>query len=179
MWVHEGQRVIVDSGVDDYYRPDKWREYYRSTKAHNTIEIDGIEQSEIWGNFRVGRRAHPLQVQYSENDLIYMKGAHNGYYHLSDKVVHRRTVTFLDNHILIVFDEITGSKNRSVKSHLHFHPDFNMGEMDNFKIISKGNNFDVIVLPFGNVQNIIKLRGQDNPIQGWYAPEFGKQYAAL
>src|SRR6185503_19989802 len=50
-----GRRVIVDTGVSSYERgPERY--YERSTAAHNTIRVDGSEQAEIWGGFRVGRR---------------------------------------------------------------------------------------------------------------------------
>ncbi len=55
----DGRRVIVDSGVHDY-EPTQHRAYARSTPAHNTVVIDGQEQSEMWGVFRVARRARPL-----------------------------------------------------------------------------------------------------------------------
>ncbi len=52
-----GKRMIVDAGVSDYYGDIQWRNYYRGTRAHNTVVVDGAEQSEIWDRFRVARRA--------------------------------------------------------------------------------------------------------------------------
>ena len=49
-------RIVVDSGVFDY-EIGAMRDYVRSTQAHNTLMVDGVEQSEIWGAFRVARRA--------------------------------------------------------------------------------------------------------------------------
>ena len=60
-----GRRVIVDSGVFDY-EPSSERAYARSTKAHNTVVVDGEEQSEIWGVFRVARRAKPLRAFFEK-----------------------------------------------------------------------------------------------------------------
>ena len=51
----QGQRAIVDTGVSSYERGPE-RHYERSTAAYNTIRVDGLEQAEIWGGFRVGRR---------------------------------------------------------------------------------------------------------------------------
>mgnify|MGYP001118904895 CR=1 FL=1 len=50
------QCFLTDTGVY-HYRESAERRYSRSTEAHNTIEIDGAEQSEVWKSFRVGRRA--------------------------------------------------------------------------------------------------------------------------
>lgn len=174
VWSHQGQRVIIDSGVDDYYRPDEWRAYYRSTRAHNTIEIDGREQSEIWGNFRVGRRAHPLNVQINNSDTLpFVQGSHDGYYVLSEKVLHRRTIGFLKEQILIIFDEIVGKQEHEIESYLHFHPDF---KFKDDSLIAIGQNFNVLIFPFGNFQHIKKYQGQQNPLQGWHSPEFGTHF---
>ena len=61
----DGRRVIVDSGVHDYEASDL-REYVRSTAAHNTVRVDGMEQLEIWGAFRVARRAKPIFAELSD-----------------------------------------------------------------------------------------------------------------
>jgi len=174
VWSHEGQRVIVDSGVDDYYRPDEWRAYYRSNRAHNTIEIDGKEQSEIWGNFRVGRRAHPLHILINNDDPIpFVQGSHNGYFSLPEKVLHRRSIGLLKEKILIIFDEIIGRQEHGVESYLHFHPDF---KFKDDSLIAIGKKFDVLIFLFGNFQQIKKCRGQQSPLQGWYSPEFGSHF---
>jgi hypothetical protein len=52
----DGVPVVVDSGVHGY-AGDPFREYSRSTRAHNTVMVDGKEQSEVWGLFRVARMA--------------------------------------------------------------------------------------------------------------------------
>jgi uncharacterized heparinase superfamily protein len=177
VWSHQGQRVIVDSGVDDYYRPDEWRAYYRSTRAHNTIEINGKEQSEIWGNFRVGRRAHPFGVQIHDDDALpFVQGSHNGYFSLSEKVQHRRSIGLLREKFLIIFDEIIGEREHDIESFFHFHPDF---QIKDDGLIAIGKNFDVLILPFGNFQQIKKYRGQQNPLQGWFSPEFGTHFPNL
>ena len=59
--VIRGRRVIVDSGVYEY-QAGAWRDYFRSTRAHNTVEINRENQSEVWSSFRVARRARPLNV---------------------------------------------------------------------------------------------------------------------
>lgn len=58
------KRVIVDTGVYEYTK-GKWREYNRSTRAHNTAQIDSVEQSEMWGNFRIAERAKIIDYSFS------------------------------------------------------------------------------------------------------------------
>ena len=57
---HRGRRILVNSGISTY-EPSQERQRQRGTAAHNTVRIDGREQSEIWAAFRVARRARPAR----------------------------------------------------------------------------------------------------------------------
>ena len=120
----ERKRFIVDSGGGTYYGDIDWRDYYRSTRAHNTLVIDGAEQSEIWGRFRVARRAQPVDVVWADNDsnLVYAIGSHNGYHRLPGSITHRRWMCWIDHSFWLVCDQITGKGRHSVESFLHFDP---------------------------------------------------------
>ena len=59
------RRVVVDSGVYEY-AAGPWRDYFRSTRAHNTVEIAAENQSEVWDSFRVARRARPGRVVWED-----------------------------------------------------------------------------------------------------------------
>jgi uncharacterized heparinase superfamily protein len=61
LWLR-GRPLFVDSGVHGY-DGDKFREYARSTRAHNTVVFDGREQSEVWATFRMGARARVLKAE--------------------------------------------------------------------------------------------------------------------
>ena len=52
-----GEDVLVDPGTYDYFTHPEWRRYFRSTRAHNTVEIDGLDQSTMDGPFLWGQRA--------------------------------------------------------------------------------------------------------------------------
>ena len=56
----DGQRTVVDTGTSTY-APGERRQYERSTRAHNTVEVDGADQSEVWGDVpgRPPGPAHP------------------------------------------------------------------------------------------------------------------------
>lgn len=56
LWI-DGARVIADPAVSTYAGAQ--RQWERSTAAHNTICVDGQDQSEVWGSFRCARRAVP------------------------------------------------------------------------------------------------------------------------
>lgn len=52
-----GQTVLVDPGTYAYHTQKQWRDYFRGTSAHNTVRIDGRDQSESGGNFLWLRKA--------------------------------------------------------------------------------------------------------------------------
>lgn len=56
---HRGVRVFTDTGVHTY-DPGPVRSYDRSTRAHNTLEVDGLSQADLWAAFRCGRRGSIL-----------------------------------------------------------------------------------------------------------------------
>jgi uncharacterized heparinase superfamily protein len=127
----EGKRMIVDSGVGNYYGDIEWRNYYRSTRAHNTIIVDGAEQSEIWGRFRVARRAQPVDVNWNDNDanLIYAIGSHSGYHRLPGTITHRRWMCWIDSSFWLVCDFLTGRGRHAVESFIHFDPEVEIVHM--------------------------------------------------
>lgn len=52
---HQGKPVLVNCGTYAYQCEE--REFFRSTAAHNTVMVEGVEQSQCWGNFRMAKRA--------------------------------------------------------------------------------------------------------------------------
>jgi uncharacterized heparinase superfamily protein len=120
----QGKRLVVDTGTGLYASSDK-RQYQRSTAAHNTIRIDGIDSSEVWSSFRVARRARPSGPAYinSSNGEIVCRAAHNGFSRLAGKVMHLRWMRVNDRAVVIQ-DDLFGDRAHQVELFLHFHPDF-------------------------------------------------------
>jgi hypothetical protein len=106
-----GVDVLVDPGTYDYFTFPGWREYFRSTRAHNTVVIDGLDQSTMLGPFLWGRRAQArcLRGEPAATGGGVVSGEHDGYAHLARPVVHRRTLE-LDAvaRTLTIQDELSG-----------------------------------------------------------------------
>jgi uncharacterized heparinase superfamily protein len=119
-----GRRLIVDSGVYGY-EDDAARNELRGTAAHNTLMVDGEEQSEIWSTFRVARRARPHHVELSQIDAnrIIFSGSHDGYRRLPARITHTRSIEARIAQGLSVSDSLTGSGSCQAESYIHFHPD--------------------------------------------------------
>lgn len=120
----DGERVVVDSGTFDY-EVGPLRSRLRSTAAHNTVVVDGQDQSEVWGAFRVARRARPLFARLGplENGRLVFAGAHDGYRRLPGRIVHERRITADIGGVWDVSDLISGEGEHRVESFIHLHPD--------------------------------------------------------
>lgn len=112
----DGARVIVNSGTSTY-APGIERLQQRSTAAHSTVEVDGENSSDVWGAFRVGRRARIVHLNTGETDgRAWVEAAHDGYH----PRVHRRRWS-LDHAGLVVADTLAGSVDRAV-ARVILHP---------------------------------------------------------
>lgn len=119
-----GQRVVVNSGTS-CYGPGPVRKWERSTPAHSTLEIDGKNSSEVWANFRVARRAYPLDVSLKcKEDAVIVEAAHDGYRRLPGRPIHRRR-WMLSSRSLEVSDFLEGRYSSAV-ARVHFHPDIKL-----------------------------------------------------
>lgn len=115
---YQGNPVIVDPGISTYnsgYR----RQRERSTSSHNTVRYGKVDQSEVWGGFRVGRRASAVITQESKNSI---KGYHKGYKRFG--VYHQRVFDFGKQSItiedkMVARNELLGKSS----AYFHFHPD--------------------------------------------------------
>lgn len=163
-----GFRVIVDSGVCDY-EPGSMRQYCRSTRAHNTVEIDGQDQCEMWGVFRVGRRGHPKDVNWKAfNDGFHLSGWHDGYKRLKGKPIHRRDFYWFNSGRLTIKDRITAFCPQNMVSRVHLHP--------YCKIEHVGNNSVQVAYPVGRFKASFLGKGKLTVDKSLYCPDFGRRF---
>jgi hypothetical protein len=106
-----GQPCVVDTGTSTY-QPDAIRQRERSTSSHNTVVIDGREQSEAWGSFRMACRAHARILEEGEGLL---KATHDGYQGYG--AGHVRQWNWSDG-ALVITDEVWGGSNYEAFLHL-------------------------------------------------------------
>lgn len=120
----QGKPVIVDMGVSTYEaNEDRFRE--RSTSAHNCISVNGHNSSEVWGAFRLGRRAKVEILTEKEGSVI---ASHNGYSSLGVKV--QRSFKQGKKEILVE-DVLDINSDVIPLLNLHFHPDVELDFNEN------------------------------------------------
>jgi len=135
-----GEPIIVDSGISTYEKNER-RQNERSTFSHNTVEVNGKNQVDVWGGFRVGKRA---KVTLSEDSFNKISASHKGY--KSEGVIHERTWSN-DGKSFQIKDTLRG-KNVSSKAYFHLSSSYQAKQFGNLISI---NNW---TLHFTNAKNI-------------------------
>ena len=122
-------RFFVNSGTSLYGLSDE-RHRQRGTEAHNTVIVDCADSSEVWGGFRVARRANVkmCSVDILENSVS-ISAQHDGYLRFNGGVIHRRTIRASENSILIG-DNVSGSF-KVACSIFHMHPGITLEVLSN------------------------------------------------
>ena len=117
-----GQPIIVDPGTYIYHTQPEWRGYFRSTKAHNTVLIDNVDQSEPAGNFLWTKKAETKVLSWEKNAQgATLVAEHDGYMRLSEGVIHRRCLA-LEGKKLELTDDIQGTGVHDLEWRIHFAP---------------------------------------------------------
>lgn len=157
----DGVDVLADPGTYCYHGEEEWRNYFRSTIAHNTVEVARTEQSTWGGPFLWLRGATGTVRRYDGNTW---EAEHDGY----APATHRRTAV-LDDGVLRVEDRLDTAAD--VRIAWHLGPEVSV-ELDQStgRLVWPGGSA-VVELPAG--LHWTAHRGEDSPPLGWYSPRFG------
>ncbi len=167
-----GQRVIVDTGVSSYELGPE-RHYERSTAAHNTVRVDGVEQAEIWAGFRLGRRPAVSPIHFGEIEgCQFVRGAHTGYKHLD--VMHSRAIIRLTSNSWCFVDTLSGKGNHKIESFIHFHPAIQLLPYTGTQTSSPELMVPRWVLEFSGMRYLFMVLGNGAiaRTEAWYSPGF-------
>ncbi|MBX9034075.1 heparinase II/III family protein [Gordonibacter massiliensis (ex Traore et al. 2017)] len=108
---YRGSPVVVNSGT--YAYQSELRSYFRSTAAHNTVQVDGEEQMECWGEHRVARR---YELDKACCDAA--RGVAEASIVLPSGKVQKRRIKLIDRE-LEVLDSAIGGANVQLTSVIH------------------------------------------------------------
>ncbi len=171
--------LLVDPGTYAYQEGGAWRDFFRSTAAHNTITVDGTDQSDMKGTFLWGQRAAPRLLNWqsaADEDLLIAE--HDGYAKFG--VTHRRVVIFHKPHWLIVGDELLGTGYHQISQFWHLHPEWQAAaKEDHISIYREGLTLGMKSMGIPSAITTIH-QGESDPIQGWVSAQYGfKEPAAV
>ena len=131
----KGNPFIVDTGISTYEAGSR-RQMERGTAAHNTVRVANLDQSEVWGGFRVARRARVTSLKEGSERI---EAFHDGYKRIG--VLHQREFAFSDNKIRITDKGFSG-KRHSCRAFLHFYPGIEV-VLEKSRIQANGNILNV------------------------------------
>lgn len=177
---YRGQELLVDPGTFSYYADEAWRSYFRSTAAHNTVRVDGEDQSVAGGRF-LWRQVANCHVQHHESQATYMEveGIHDGYRRLADPVVHRRAIRMCQTTSQVrVMDRLECLGTHEVDLFFHFHAQCDVRQIDATHF--EANRGDArIALHVATSLECQLYRGSEAPIAGWTSDRFGVKTPAF
>jgi Heparinase II/III-like protein/Heparinase II/III N-terminus len=176
-----GVDVLADPGTYCYHGEPAWRSYFRSTIAHNTVELDGRSQSSDGGPFLWLRHANARELDVQDiGDAAEWIAEHDGYLVLHPAARHRRTV-WLDrvSRTVDIVDEIRSDGRHAIRLAFHLGPEVEAVLTDACAILR---------WPGPSTPGAARLelpplrwtmhRGETDPILGWYSPGLGRRVPA-
>lgn len=163
-----GEQCLIDPGTYSYWQERKWRDYFRGTSAHNTVRIDGLDQSVSGGRFMWLRKAAgSIERMPASSHEFDFRGSHDGYARLADPVRHVRSVRFDGaSNSLVVRDEISARKQHKVELFWHFAPELDV-RLSSQGLSVRGQRFVLQMQVSGADLQLELVRGAENPPLGW------------
>ncbi len=169
-----GSNFIIDSGTYIYEGSRAWRDYFRSTRAHNAVVVDGEEMGILGpGLFQIRAQPKPILYAWETNsEYDFFDGAHTGYQRLKDPVFHRRQILFIKPRFWLFRDVLYGKERHSLELFFHFSP---------MKVERYGRGY---IAGFSNgpflyvasLSNSVKL--MDKIKEGWVSYRYGEKLEA-
>ena len=165
-----GEECLVDPGTYSYWQEQKWRDYFRGTSAHNTVRIDGQDQSVSGGRFMWLKKARAsIERMPSSPHEFDFRGSHDGYQRLADPVRHVRSVRFDGaSNTLVVRDEVSARKPHKVELFWHFAPELDV-RLSSHGLSVRGKRFVLQMQASGADLQLELVRGAENPPLGWHS----------
>jgi len=179
-----GVDIFADPGTYCYYGEPKSRNFFRSTVAHNTLELDGENQS-LWGGpflWLHHARTRNVEVIHAQDaEVIRWSAEHTGYTALVPPAIHHRSVELNgERRRLEVVDRVESTGNPSLRMAFHLGPTISV-ELEgnsarlNWAILD-GASHATVILPSG--LRWTAHRGEVDPMLGWYSERFGVKQPA-
>tara|TARA_Y100001970_G_scaffold80605_1_gene102347 strand:+ start:7830 stop:9803 length:1974 start_codon:yes stop_codon:yes gene_type:complete len=188
----KGVPIIVDSGTYKYEYDDPKRIYIESTRAHNTIEIDDLNNSRLMHD-----RYGSCLIKALKFDKIFYFNAilkHKNLFQPNKSVfkqktgdavkvdiIQERKLFYIFKKLLIVYDTLSSDKTHKYTQWFHFDKDFSINQ-DSSNIICTNQDGEIITniysKSFGDnliKEQIIKGEKSSNNFQGWVANSTGTE----
>lgn len=176
-----GVPLLVDSGTGCYTPEPLWRNYFRSTAAHNTADVDSMGQARPLATFTWSARpAARLLAWTSTGGFDYADAAHDAFARDGQKLTHRRRVVFLKRRgAWIVIDDFLGSGEHEVNTHFQFAPRAELHHRGKWLLGSGPDGAGLFIRAYAPVRlKEAVFRGCFEPVAGWVSECYGARRPA-
>lgn len=171
----KGENVALDPGTYSYNQAPPWDNGLTRTSVHNTVTVDGMDQSDRYGRFlmlpwpkgRVNRQMHS-----DDRNVYYWEAEHDGYQRLKVSAIHRRGIIRLPNDCWAVVDTVISKKNYPWEVHWLF-PDVPYqiqeisGKIKRMKLEMQNGTYSACYLSLNPKLNLDVARADKKSVRGW------------
>lgn len=165
-----GHPIFIDPGTYAYHANKRWRNYFRGTLAHNTIRVDGLDQSVICGNFMWSKSAKSQLISSDPGKSV--KATHYGYKRLKDGVQHIREINFNPSeNRWDILDEIITNGPHEIEISYILHPDCAC-EFINKNEVLITFKAGKCILELDKSFGIEIVKGNEQTPDGWYSKSY-------
>jgi Heparinase II/III-like protein/Heparinase II/III N-terminus len=179
---HGGTDIFADPGTYCYNSQPRWRDYFRSTLGHNTLELDRQDQSTSGGPTMWTRHAQARLLDLQESDdgrVVRWSAEHDGYDGLNPGARHRRTVALSSaDHRIDIRDRVESAGRHRIRLAFHLGPDVR-AVLDGREVqLAWGQAADgsaAATLQLSPRLQWTLIRGSTDPVLGWYSRGFGEK----
>jgi hypothetical protein len=121
----EGEDVLIDTGRFIYSNSTwrEWRDYFRSSQAHNTVSVDNHRMGTVPGTSERIRCLRTFCHRFEPGpEVALIEVSHNGYASMEEPVFHLRRVLWFKPGVWLVDDVLTGIGSHTYRLSFNFPP---------------------------------------------------------
>lgn len=174
-----GLPILIDPGTFAYHTERRWRDYFRGTSAHNTLRVDGEDQSVKAGNFLWLQHAQARVESFQTlPDGARLVASHDGYERLPDPVKHRRQWVYDSaRKRLVVTDEIECHASHRLEWFWHFAPGCGVSVGANTLVARREGVILTMTWPSTLAGRLVTA--SEHPPLGWYSSTLDRKQPAI
>ncbi len=177
----DGIEWLTDPGTFVYTADRGSRNFFRSTRAHNTVTVDGLDQAVPVDVFKWRHlprlRLERAHTSGTSRSVDFAVASHDGYLRQGRGLTHKRAVIFVKPDYWLVTDEFTGSGEHTLEFLWHFAPGAHLETSHGAWLVSNNGARFLVVPPAGDLEFRVAC-GEERPPQGWYSRDYGHRQPA-
>lgn len=176
-----GDNYLVDAGTGNYTADPDWRNYFRSTQAHNAVIVDGQSQMQPDGPFGWQGPRSRVQLRHcaSSAELTLVDASHDAWSRLPDPVLHRRRVLFVQQRYWLMIDDLHARQQHHFELHFQFAPIAVVHEGEGWtRAFGEGGSCLLMHVSASAPLRFKLGTGEQSPPFGWLSDNYGQRTPA-